>query len=74
MEELAGILYLIVGAVSSVWLESLMVEQGYKNEWGLAFTFGERIKSIILWPIFTLPSLVQFTVVFVQALFEDDQQ
>lgn len=75
MEELAEITYIVIGIVSTMWLESLMVEQGYQDGYGLAFEFGDRLTYIILWPIFTLPSMVQFAVVFLQTLmYGDDQQ
>ena len=68
------VIYLLVGVFSTMWLESLMIEQDYVDEWGLGFSFGDRIRSILLWPIFTLPYLLEFIVVFIKALFEDDQQ
>lgn len=68
------VIYLLVGIFSTMWLESLMIEQDYVDEWGLGFSFGDRIRSIFLWPIFTLPYLIEFIVVFIKALFEDDQQ
>lgn len=44
----AGIIYLIIGAISTMWIEQMLIDQGYENELGLAFDFGERLKSIIL--------------------------
>ena len=64
----AGIIYLIIGAISTMWIEQMLIDQGYENELGLAFDFGERLKSIILWPVFTLPYLFRFTVVFVKSI------
>ena len=67
------IIYLVIGTLSSLWLEQILVDQGYGTEPGIAFSFGDRIKSVVLWPVFTLPSMCEYVIVLVQTLlFEND--
>lgn len=69
------VIYLTIGILSTMWLERLLVDQGYGTELGVALSFGDRLKSIVLWPVFTLPSLCEYVLVFIQTLvFENDQQ
>ena len=69
------IIYLVIGTLSSLWLEQILVDQGYGTELGIAFSFGDRIKSVVLWPVFTLPSVCEYVIVLVQTLLlENDQQ
>lgn len=73
-----GALYLLAGVASTFWVEGMFVDQGYGNELGLAFTFGDRMRSIVLWPIFTGEYLIDFAVIFSRQLLEtlegNDQQ
>lgn len=67
------VIYLTVGILSTMWLEQLLVDQGYGTELGVALSFGDRLKSIVLWPVFTLPHLCEYVLVFIQTLvFEND--
>lgn len=76
METLVVFLYLLVGGLSTMWVENLMVEQGLGDELGLALTFGDRIRSIVLWPVFTGGYLLDFIILFTKHVFSDeyDQQ
>ena len=73
-----GALYLLAGVASTFWVEKMLVDQGYGNELGLAFTFGDRIRSIVLWPVFTSEYLIDFIIIFSRQLLlvleGDDQQ
>lgn len=69
------VIYLTVGILSTMWLEQLLVDQRYGTELGVALSFGDRLKSIVLWPVFTLPYLCEYVLVFIQTLvFKNDQQ
>lgn len=73
----SAIVYLIVGLVTTLYVEKVLVEQGFGNNLGLALSFGDRIKSIILWPIFTGPYIVSFVGAILQEIkstFEGDDQ
>lgn len=77
LEVTLVILYLLAGWLSTMWVEKLLVEQGYGNELGIAFTFGHRLRSIVLWPVFTGEYILDFIILFFRNMLlfnEDDQQ
>ena len=77
LEVTLAILYLLAGCLSTYWVEKLLVEQGYGNELGIAFTFGHRLRSVVLWPVFTGKYILDFIIIFFKNLLlvnGDDQQ
>ena len=79
METVLVILYLVIGCLSTMWVEKILVEQGLGDELGLALPFGDRIRSIVLWPVFTGTYMLNFLILFFKntstiTTEDDDQQ
>lgn len=66
-----SLIYLMIGCVTTFGIEKLLVDQGVDNGTGLAYGLGERLRSIVLWPVFTGIYIFDFIVVYFKSLVND---
>ena len=69
---ISSLIYLLVGCVTTFIVEKCLVDQGVDTGLGMAYSLGERLRSIVLWPVFTGIYIFDYIQILISSI--NDQQ